>query len=227
MILRVIFVALALAAGVAQAQPYRWVDDKGRVHYTDTPPPGAARPEQRRAAGSEAPPSAPATEAQVPFEVQRAQKDFPVTLFSSPGCKEPCTLARDYLNKRGVPFTEAQVWNEETLAKLKERTGAENVPALLVGRSSLTGFETSRYDALLDSAGYPKAGAVPARSQAAPALPEGYEPPAPVEPAKPVVTEPAGKPGPYDSSKLSPPGGGATSRPGPYSAPGDEGAKRP
>jgi chromosome segregation ATPase len=31
--------ALLLAAGVAQAAMYRWVDGSGRVHYSDTPPP--------------------------------------------------------------------------------------------------------------------------------------------------------------------------------------------
>jgi glutaredoxin len=213
MILRVIFVALALAAGVAQAQPYRWVDDKGGVRYTDTPPPGSARPVQKRAAEGTAAPSAAASEAPLPYELQRAQKDFPVTLFTSPNCKEPCTLAREHLNKRGIPFTETQVWNEETLAQLKERSGAENVPALMVGRTSISGFESTRYDALLDSAAYPKAGAVQARSQAAPPPPEGYEPPPTVEPAKPVPVETAGKPGPYDTSGLP---ANRSDKPGPY-----------
>ena len=218
MILRVIFVALAFAAGVAQAQPYRWVDDKGRVQFSDTPPPGAARPAPKRAAKGVAPPTAtpPASEkseAPVPYELQRAQKDFPVTLFTSPGCKEPCALAREHLNKRGIPFAETQVWNEETLAQLKERTGAENVPALLVGRTSLSGFESTRYDALLDSAAYPKAGTLQARSQAAPPPPEGYEPPPVVEPAQPVPAETAAKPGPYDTSGLP---ANRSDKPGPY-----------
>ena len=33
---------LALATPGAQAKLYRWVDDQGAVHYTDTPPPAAA-----------------------------------------------------------------------------------------------------------------------------------------------------------------------------------------
>jgi glutaredoxin len=238
MILRVIFVALALAAGVAQAQPYRWVDDKGNVRYTDTPPPASARSVQKRATEGAATKPAPESEAPLPYELQRAQKDFPVTLFTSPNCKEPCALAREHLNKRGIPFTETQVWNEETLAQLKERTGSDNVPALMVGRSSMSGFEPARYDALLDSATYPKAGALQARSQAAPPPPEGYEPPPTVEPAKPVTSETAGKPGPYDASGLTGPAPkpgpydasgltGPPPKPGRYTLPGDGGAKRP
>jgi hypothetical protein len=224
MILRVIFVALALAAGVAQAQPYRWVDDTGRVRYTDTPPPASARSAQKRPAEGTATRPDPESKGPVPYELQRAQKDFPVTLFTSPTCKEACALAREHLNKRGIPFTETQVWNEETLAQLKERTGGENVPALMVGRSSMSGFESARYDALLDSASYPKAGALQARSQAEPPPPEGYEPQPTVEPAKPVApAETAVKRGPYDPSGLTAP----PPKPGPYSLPADGGAKRP
>lgn len=32
---------------VAQAQMYRWTDEEGRVHYSDSPPPEAARQERR------------------------------------------------------------------------------------------------------------------------------------------------------------------------------------
>ena len=39
---RLLLLMLALAAGSASAQVYRWVDSAGRVHYSnDTPPPGA------------------------------------------------------------------------------------------------------------------------------------------------------------------------------------------
>jgi glutaredoxin len=34
----VVLIAMLLGAGVAQAQLYRWVDENGRVRYSDTPP---------------------------------------------------------------------------------------------------------------------------------------------------------------------------------------------
>jgi glutaredoxin len=231
MILRAIFVTLAVVAGLAQAQPYRGVDDKGRVRYSDTPPAGARSVEKPPVERTATPPAA-GNESQLPFELQRAQKDFPVTLFTSPSCKEPCELARGLLNKRGIPFAETQVWNEETAAQLKERTGSENVPVIMVGRSTMTGFESARYDALLDSADYPKAGVLPARSQGAPAPPAGYEPPPTAEPLPQAAESPvkpgpydtgglpsnrSDKPGPYDTSKLP---SNRSDKPGPYVAPG-------
>ena len=112
-------------------------------------------------------------------------------------------MARAALNKRGIPFNEIQVYNTETLDELKKAAGSDTVPTLVVGRSSQAGFEQVRYDALLDSAGYPAAGAFPPRAQAAPATPEGYEPPPSAEPATPA--QQTSKPGPYDPSGLKGP----------------------
>jgi len=214
--LSVILAALLATAGTALAQQYRWVDEKGRVQYTDTPPPASAKQVRKRAASS---PAAKAEE-QVPFELQRAQTDFPVTLYTAPICKQLCELAREALNKRGVPFKEVQVWNVETLEQLKAVAPSDNVPALVVGRSVQTGFDPNRYESLLDQAGYPKAGVVPARSQAAPALPDGYEPPPVAEPVAPAPEVPAKKAGRYDPSTLP---SNRSGKPGPYGVPAADG----
>lgn len=228
MIRRGIFLALCCAAGIVQAQQYRWVDEKGRVQLTDTPPPASAKDVRKTNIPTAKPAPAP-----LPFELAELQKNFPVTLYTAPApvCNEPCALARGALNKRGVPFNEIQVWNLETLEQLKNLAGTDNVPTLVVGRSVQSGYDPGRFDGLLDSAGYPAAGVFPARSQAAPAVPEGFEPPPVAEPAKPAEIPPQ-KTGPYDTSGLQgpPPKPGAYDpsgltgpppKPGRYGVPGD------
>jgi len=189
--------AAAAVSGQALAQQYRWIDDKGRVQFGDVVPPGAKQVRKTAAADTVKPEAAAA----LPFELGQLQKNFPVKLYTAPICKAPCELARGALNKRGVPFSEIQVWNVETLEELKKVAGTDNVPALVVGRSAQSGFDQSRYDALLDSAGYPAAGVYPARTQAAPAAPEGYEAPPVAESVAPAA-EPQQKAGPYDTSGL-------------------------
>ena len=194
----VLALILALGAtGAGAQQLYRWVDEKGRVHVTDTPPPPGAREVRRTKPGAK---PEPAVEAPTPFVLQRAIKEFPVTLYTSPGCAEPCARARQTLNERGVPFKEVQVWEEEGNAELKRVSGGDQVPTISVGSSVQAGFERAAYDALLDSAGYPRAGVLPSRSQTAPGRPEGYLPPeerAAVK-AEPVKPEPGDAPsGPY------------------------------
>ena len=228
---RTLALSLLLAAATAQAQQYRWIDKNGRVQYTDAPPPAGAKDVRRTEAPGAA---APAAEAEQPFELTRLQKDFPVTLYSSPNCKEGCELARAALNKRGVPFKEVQVWNPETNEELKRVSGAAEVPTLLVGRSSQRGFEPGAFEALLDSAGYPKSGILPSRKQGIPEAPEGY---VAQSGAKPVAESsgaaaPQPKAGRYDASGLQGPAPkqgqydpsglqGTPAKPGQYGVPGE------
>jgi len=198
----------ACASGPAQAQQYRWTDEQGGIHLTDTPPPGSAKNVRRIETGAtqaEAPPP-------LPFEIARRQKDFPVTLYTAPSCKDTCEQARGVLNRRSVPFSEFQVWNTETTQKLRSVSGSNQVPVLVVGREVLRGFDQGQFDALLDSSGYPAAGSYPARNQAAPALPEGYTGPEAAAAKKPPAEAPESKAGPYDTSGLT----GPEPKPGQY-----------
>jgi len=217
---RVALVVLAwsVASGPAQAQQYRWVDKDGKVQFTDAPPPAGAK-DVRKVEGS-APPAAPAgAEAPLPYEIARLQADFPVTLYTSPSCKDVCELPRAALNKRGVPFKEVQTWNKETIDELKRVSGGNEVPVLTVGRDTLRGFEQGAFDAMLDSAGYPSAGTVPPRSQKAPPPPEGYAGPDAPKPAAQKPAEAQPKAGPYDTSGLK----GPAPKPGIYDTSGLKG----
>jgi glutaredoxin len=164
---RAIGVLLMLAAATAAAQQlYRWTDEKGRVHITDTPPPPSAKGVQKKSYRS-----TPAEGGQTSYELAQAVKDFPVILYTASSCDAPCADARAALNQRGVPFKEVQVSDAQTADELKRVSGGEQVPVLVVGRSVHSGFLQSAYDSLLDAARYPKAGTVPARSQAQPTEP--------------------------------------------------------
>jgi glutaredoxin len=181
---------LGLAA-TASAQLYRWTDEKGKVHFSDTPPPPGAREVQKKATAA----ASSASGENLPFALQRPMKEFPVTLYSAPSC-ESCAPARQLLNARGVPFKEVSVRTDEQIAELNRAAGGNVVPALLVGSTVIKGFEEGSYHRALDIAGYPKAGEVPTRRQTEP---KGQE----AQPAeKPAAPPPAKK-----SRYYSPPEG--------------------
>jgi len=174
-------VALSLAAlaGIAAAQQmYRWTDENGRTHITDTPPPATAKSVRK------VKPAAGPAEA-TPYILQQAVNAFPVTLYTSPDCAEPCGMAREHLGKRGVPFSEVQI--RDGVDELKRVAGVSEVPALRVGAKVLSGFERAAYDGALDAAGYPRAGVL---------APRATEEKSPTEPAKPQTQAPD-RPGPY------------------------------
>jgi glutaredoxin len=197
----VLALAFAAAACAAAAQQlYRWTDENGRVHVTDTPPPASAKDKRAVRTANPAKPAKPGAAA--PYVLDLAMKQHPVTLYTSPNCAQPCTLARELLNQRGVPFNEVQVWEEEGNAELKRVSGKNQVPTLKVGTNVYSGFERAAFEGMLDSAGYPSSGVLPVRAQTAPGRPEGYIPPEEREKpkAEPAKPEPAAAAGPYAPS---------------------------
>jgi glutaredoxin len=143
-----------LCAGVAHAQTtYRWVDQEGKVHYGDRPPPPkAAREVQQKRF------SAPSANKQLPYALRQAMGNYPVTLYISADCANACKLGMDYLNKRGIPFSEKSVKTNEEIEALRQLQGGGEVavPVLQVGEKTIKGFLDTRWANLLDAAGYPK-----------------------------------------------------------------------
>lgn len=152
-----LLLALPLMAEAQEKTTYRWVDERGQVHYSDLPPPASIRNiEERRYA---APPPDPT----LGYTLRKLTTDFPVTLYTSDNCGELCTNARALLQSRGIPFTETSIATEADLASYRQRFGApETVPTLTVGTMPYKGFEAGAWNGLLDDAGYPKTPA-PAR----------------------------------------------------------------
>lgn len=155
MISGVFLLAIFLAASGAQAQQlYRWVDEEGRVRYSDTPPPASAKDVQKKKYST-----GPA--AAVPYATQRAMRDYPVTLYTSPDCGKPCADGKALLEKRGIPYSETVVRDEGDIDRLKRATGQNQVPALVVGPDAVGGYEAGSWNAALSTAGYPANAGLP------------------------------------------------------------------
>jgi glutaredoxin len=151
--------ALFFAVG-ANAQVYRWLDDKGRMHVGDALPTGARSVE--KISDARAP-----TEPAEPHALQLARKNAPVTLYSTPNCPL-CDRARQLLNARGVPFSEKSVVTEQQVQELVRVVGRNALPSIVVGTKIQEGFAETIYEGMLDDAGYPKTGVLPARAQQQP-----------------------------------------------------------
>jgi glutaredoxin len=161
--------ALLAGAAVAQTNVCRWVDKDGKVHFSDTPPPADAKGStQKRVGGGY-------VDQDYPYAVQQAMKRNPVTLYTAPSCGEACTSGRELLSKRGIPFAERDAAsNAQAQEALKKLVGGLEVPVLVVGESSIKGYEQGQWAAALDTAGYPRErlpGQAPTRGALEPATP--------------------------------------------------------
>lgn len=151
---------LAAVAFAAQAQQYRWIDEKGRVHYTDAlPPPSAKNVEKKKFQDN-------AAGRQSSYDLERAVREAPVKLYTHPICTEPCNFARAFLKRRGVPFSEIVATEPELVQELKDISGADTVPVLVVGSEVERKANAETYNRALERAGYPPASVVPPPAEA-------------------------------------------------------------
>lgn len=137
-------------AEVLAQRTYRWVDEDGKVTYQDAlPPDGALLVEEQNTQNY-----GPIPTGDTHVAVTAAK--YPVTLYSISSC-ERCDAARNYLEGRGVPFTEKNVQNNFSLQQeMKKEVGALTVPTLVVGKKIMQGYIESLLAGELDQAGYPK-----------------------------------------------------------------------
>ena len=164
-----LFLAAIATAGFCHAQAqgpaqvYRYVDEEGRVVYSDKPPPANAKNAQAKRITSNL-----IETSELGYASQIAQERFPVTLYSF-ACGEICDNAEALLNRRGVPHATVNVSELQGAEQLKRLTGGQDAPVLQVGDAYARGFNDSKWQSMLDDAGYPKAPAprrAPARTAA-------------------------------------------------------------
>lgn len=155
--------SLLIAGATDAAEYYRSVDGKGEVFYGDRPQADADAIERLKSRAESAPNDA------LPYATRRAQERFPVTLYVADDCGSGCVRAREYLDKRGIPYTEKNLRAPEEIEAFKQASGGNLIPTLNIGTKWLQKFSEVPWAKELDAAGYPKT------------APYGYRPP--VKPA--------------------------------------------
>jgi len=160
-----------LFGNVQAGELYRSIDSSGKVHYGDKPLSSIEDVELLKL-GNE-----PVPDDSLPYETKKAQENFPVVLYVFETCGVPCDEARQFLQKRGIPFTEKNLVTKEDVDTFRTASGSEHAPSMTVGKTWVIGFLAERWHKELDFAGYPKT--APYRAHPVTAAPTQTVKPAP------------------------------------------------
>lgn len=179
-----------LLASLPALALYKVVGPDGKVTYTDRAPADASSKATSLGRDGATTLPAPAADSLLPLELRLVVAKYPFTLFTGLDCA-PCDSARQWLQQRGVPYTEKQVLNEADAAAFERAVGARTIPGATIGSQPLRGFSPADWDAYLDAAGYPRESK----------LPRGWQPPAPT----PVVARAPAAATPPPSTSVTPP----------------------
>jgi glutaredoxin len=145
-------IAVTLIAGTTAAVPdmYKWIDENGKVHYTDSPPPGKkAKKLDLKINSISGPPvvssfSSPTSSANAGMAK--------VKLYTTTWCGY-CKKAKAYLQARGTPFQEIDVENSAQGQSEFSALGGRGVPVILVGNQRMDGYSEGTLAGMLKQAG--------------------------------------------------------------------------
>ena len=158
--LAVVFFTATYVLPAAADGLYKWVDDRGRVTYQNTPPPEDAASVERSAISATVN-EAPAEEAAV-SETEEAEATeetaeeevVSITLFTNPECTT-CEDMRAYFEESEIAFEEIDISEDTDQAEeMKQKHGHNDVPTIVVGNKSITGGSVNDLQTLLKNSGF-------------------------------------------------------------------------
>lgn len=150
------YLSLILAMGISvnafAVTLYKWVDAEGNISYQDQPPPAGQRYEQKSFSQE----GVRTANTNKDVARSRARIEHPVTMYTANNC-ESCELVAVILESNQIPFKSIQVDNNaEAQKELEELVGSLRVPALTIGKKTLTGVDRLGIEKVLREAGYPE-----------------------------------------------------------------------
>lgn len=129
----------SLAAGV-----YKWVDEQGKVHFTDTPPAGQNVEQVEIREVNSFTSTSEVLEVSASFAQGAPQQ---VVMYSASWC-HVCKRAAEYFRVNDIDYREYDVENDRKGRRDYKRLQGDGVPIILVGKRRMNGFSPSGFEAL-------------------------------------------------------------------------------
>ena len=133
---------LFIGINEVNADVYRWIDNDGKVHFSDQ------KPENRQVEQLflEINTYSNVTYDESIFDTSvGGGKHKRVVMYSTTWCGY-CKKARRYFEKKSIPFTEYDIEKNKRAKKQYNKMGATGVPVILVGRKRMNGFSASGFE---------------------------------------------------------------------------------
>lgn len=153
-----IFAMCANFSTQAFAQMYKWVDDQGRTHYSESPPPPQYQSLEIKGEVIEMTSEIPDIEFYQPPKSIR-EKPLPrlrkgeVWMFTTPTCGY-CFRAKDYFRLKQLTYRELDITTNEEYRHWFKQFGGRGVPFTIVGAAGaphkISGFSEARFDQYFD-----------------------------------------------------------------------------
>ena len=122
------------------AEIYKWVDARGKAHFTDKPPAGKKSETIELRINTY-------TAVEIKPLVERLGKKDKVVIYTATWCGV-CKKAKRYFRKNNIPYVAYDV-EKDKIGKIDFKLlGGESVPVIIIGDRRMNGFTVSWFDRL-------------------------------------------------------------------------------
>ena len=133
-----LFILLFLLHATAQAEIYKWVDDQGKSHFSDTPVDGIKTETVELKINTY-------TAVEITPLLERLGKDGKVVIYTAAWCGN-CKKAEKYFRENHIPYTAYDVERSPTGRIDFKALGGTHVPVILIGKTRMNGFTASSFN---------------------------------------------------------------------------------
>ena len=140
MMLRLLFIVLLLSVCSSHGAIYKWVDEHGKVHFTDNPPDDTRTEEVELQINTY-------TSVEIKPLVERLGKKDKVVIYGTSWC-HTCDKAKHYFRKNNIPYVAYDVERSRVGKMDFKLLRGKSVPIIIVGNRRMNGFSVSRFESL-------------------------------------------------------------------------------
>lgn len=133
-----IVMPLLLWHATAQTEIYRWVDDQGKVQFSDAPPEGVKTETVALKINTY-------TAVEITPLIERLGKQDKVVIYTADWCGV-CKKAEKYFRDHHIPYVGYDVENNPTGRVDFKALRGKSVPVLIIGKTRMNGFTVSTFN---------------------------------------------------------------------------------
>lgn len=124
--------------GLAEAEIFRWMDENGKVHFSDKPP---------KTHSAESIKLKINTYTAVSYDTSNVDVGKKVIMYSAKWCGV-CKKASTYFKQKGIKYTEYDIDRSSIGKSQFKKLGGKGVPIILVGKHRMNGFSVAGFEKL-------------------------------------------------------------------------------
>jgi glutaredoxin len=142
----ILLLIIGASASNATAEIFRWVDEKGKIHFTDQPPEQVQAQKIKLKINSFTSPRVSPFNFD-PTLISTRRSSISVVMYSTTWCGY-CKKARHFFNKNKIAFEEFDVEKSSKGKNDYQALQGRGVPIILVGDRRLDGFSVDSFESL-------------------------------------------------------------------------------